>query len=175
MVDQWFNIDLLQSNVLLNIPPFLGGREQLDPKEVVETGRIASVRIHVERSIERINNFQMSILPASVCPIGHQVLFICCFLMVLLEPVCLVIVFDWMILAYLSNAYFFFIKLCVWNLWKLKGEKWKIKLSHIGGPMNLHCWLLATISICAVGLLHLVLFLTWLFSVNHFLFLCVSW
>ena len=38
----------------VNIPPFLGSREQLEHLELVQTRRIASLRIHVERAIERI-------------------------------------------------------------------------------------------------------------------------
>ena len=55
MADRGFLIeDLLPKNVSLNMPPFLKEREQLEPIEIVETRRIASVRIHVERAIEDI-------------------------------------------------------------------------------------------------------------------------
>ena len=44
MADRGFVIeDLLPTGVSLNIPPFLEGREQHEPREVVQTRRIASV------------------------------------------------------------------------------------------------------------------------------------
>ena len=43
----------------LNIPSFLRGRKQLNEKEVVESGRIASVRIHVERAIRRMKSYRI--------------------------------------------------------------------------------------------------------------------
>ena len=57
MVIGGFDIQhLLASKCLtLNIPPVLRGKEQLSLEEV-ETRSIASVCIHVERAIERVNN-----------------------------------------------------------------------------------------------------------------------
>ena len=40
--------------VQLNIPLFLAKREQLAASEVVNTQQIASLRIHVERTIRRV-------------------------------------------------------------------------------------------------------------------------
>ena len=50
MANRGFDIeeDTILRGVKLNIPPFLRGRQQLDPSELVETRRIASLRIHVE-------------------------------------------------------------------------------------------------------------------------------
>ena len=58
MADRGFDIqdDLTPLGVKLNMPPFLRGKSQLDYKEMVETRRIASVRIHVERAMECIKN-----------------------------------------------------------------------------------------------------------------------
>ena len=55
MADRGFTItDLLKPiNVKLNIPSFLCGREQLTKDEVKESQTIASVRIHVERAIQK--------------------------------------------------------------------------------------------------------------------------
>ncbi len=39
------------------IDPFLCGRDRLDEQVVVESRRISSLRIHVERAIERIKNY----------------------------------------------------------------------------------------------------------------------
>lgn len=51
MADRGFDIleDLAIRGVRLNIPPFLHGKTHLDQKEMTETSRIASLRIHVER------------------------------------------------------------------------------------------------------------------------------
>ena len=81
MADRGFDVsDLLQPlGVHLNIPPFLRGRTQLDDKEMVETRRIASLRIHVERAIERIKNFHFfdRPIPASLACIADQAFFVC--------------------------------------------------------------------------------------------------
>ena len=76
MADKGFDISdlLLPLDVSLNIPPFLRGKPQLDEHELVETRRIASLRIHVERAIERIKNFHLfdRPIPASLaCVADH--------------------------------------------------------------------------------------------------------
>ena len=89
MADRGFLIEhILPEGVSLNIPPFLDGHEQFDPHELVQTRRIASVRIHVERAIERVKNYRiLSFLPATLCPIAQHIVFVCCFfLTVLMEP-----------------------------------------------------------------------------------------
>lgn len=60
MADRGFLIaeELEEIGVSLNIPAFLGGRAQLTRAEVKESQTIASVRIHVERAIQRIKKFQ---------------------------------------------------------------------------------------------------------------------
>ena len=60
MADKGFTIeDLLPLGVSLNIPPFLGGNSQMSAEEVVRTQTIASVRIHIERAINKIKNFRI--------------------------------------------------------------------------------------------------------------------
>lgn len=61
MADRGFEIqDLLATRkVVLNIPPFMRCKDQLDPDEEEETRQIAAVRIHVERAIARIKNFNI--------------------------------------------------------------------------------------------------------------------
>ena len=56
MADRGFTIesDLKELKVNLNIPSFLSGRTQLTAAEVKEGETIASVRIHVERAIQRV-------------------------------------------------------------------------------------------------------------------------
>ena len=69
MADRGFEIqDLLAPRkVYLNIPPFMRSKDQLNPDEEDETREIASVRIHVERAIERVKNCNIlkQILPNS--------------------------------------------------------------------------------------------------------------
>ena len=61
MADRGFTIeeDLKPLNVALNIPSFLRGRSQLNIAEVKESQTIASVRIHVERAIQRVKKFKI--------------------------------------------------------------------------------------------------------------------
>ena len=61
MADRGFTIesDLKELNVDLNIPSLLGGRAQLAAAEVKESQTIASVRIHVERPIQRVKKFKL--------------------------------------------------------------------------------------------------------------------
>ena len=59
MPDRGFDVEdvLAHKGVLLNIPPYLNGRSHFLEKEVVQTRRIAELRIHVERAIGRARNF----------------------------------------------------------------------------------------------------------------------
>ena len=61
MADRGFTIKetLKRLNVELNVPPFLGGKKQLSVQNVKNGRQIASFRIHVERAIGRIKNFQI--------------------------------------------------------------------------------------------------------------------
>ena len=81
MADRGFDIedDLYARGVKLNIPPFLCGKVQLDCSELIETRQIASLRIHVERAIERIKNFHFfdHVIPASQACIADQAFFVC--------------------------------------------------------------------------------------------------
>ena len=56
MADRGFTIgeELCARQVKLNIPAFMKGRKQLSAQETIESRRIASVRIHVERAINRL-------------------------------------------------------------------------------------------------------------------------
>ena len=89
MADRWFDIaDILPSGVTLNIPPFKGARNQLNPKETDETARITAVRIHVEHAIGRIKNCH--ILDGncflSMTPLMNQVFTVCSYLTNFLPP-----------------------------------------------------------------------------------------
>ena len=60
MADKGFTIqDLLPLSVSLNLPPFLGSSSQMPGKDVLKTQEIASLRIHVERAINKIKNFHI--------------------------------------------------------------------------------------------------------------------
>ena len=57
MADKGFTIqDLLPLGVSLNIPPFLGTSSQMPAEDVIKTQEIASLRIHVERTISNGNH-----------------------------------------------------------------------------------------------------------------------
>ena len=61
IADRGFTIEeeLANINVSLNIPSFLEGRNQFTLAEVKESQTIASVRIHIERTIQRIKRYKI--------------------------------------------------------------------------------------------------------------------
>ena len=81
MADRVFDVhDLLKFvRVELTIPLYLSGRPQLDEHELVETRRTASLRIHVERAIERIKNYHFCDrpVPSTLVFITDQACFVC--------------------------------------------------------------------------------------------------
>ena len=93
MADRGFDIqdDLALRGVKLNIPPFLKGKSQLSESELVETRRIASVRIYVERAMERIKNFHIfdRTIPSSMSNIVNQTFFVCAALSNFHPPLCM--------------------------------------------------------------------------------------
>ena len=66
-------------NISLNIPPFLKGRKQLKAEEVKEGRQIASLRIHVERTIGCVKNFSLlrGTLPISMTCLPNQIASVC--------------------------------------------------------------------------------------------------
>lgn len=76
MADRGFDIEeeLIIRGVRLNIPPFLRGKSQFEEDELISSRRIASLRIHVERAMERIKKFHIfdRILPASLTDIADR-------------------------------------------------------------------------------------------------------
>ena len=74
--------DLILHGVHLNKPPFMRGKTQLPGKELVITRRIASLRIHVEREMERIKNFHIfdRPLPVQLTELADRIFFVCCIL-----------------------------------------------------------------------------------------------
>ena len=84
MADRGFTIrDQLQDiGVKLNIPPFLDGRKQLTPGEVLQGRSIASLRIHVERAIGRMKNFTIlkGVFPINMARLTNQIVSVCAWL-----------------------------------------------------------------------------------------------
>ncbi|CAN7945686.1 unnamed protein product [Ixodes pacificus] len=80
MADKGFRIEemLKKINVQLNIPPFLR-KGHFTTEEVKETEQIASLRIHVERRIQRIKNFHIydRPVPISLAPVVSEMWAIC--------------------------------------------------------------------------------------------------
>ena len=71
--------DLCQEKgVHLNIPPFILNDAQLTDAELVQSSGIASLRVHVERAMERIKNFHfLDFFPVSHLDIAGQLFFVC--------------------------------------------------------------------------------------------------
>ncbi|XP_033726136.1 uncharacterized protein LOC117315841 [Pecten maximus] len=92
MADRGFDIaDLLNpKGVQLNIPPFLHAKDgQLTPEQVEETRRIAEVRIHVERAIQRIKSFQIlqGTIPLSLHDLVEDIFLTCAILTIFQTPI----------------------------------------------------------------------------------------
>ena len=84
MADRGFVIydELKELGVVLNIPCFLAGKDQLTAAEVKESQSIASVRIHVERAIQRVKKFRVlrNEIPLSLHGSVNQIWTVCCML-----------------------------------------------------------------------------------------------
>ncbi|XP_061167384.1 uncharacterized protein LOC133176248 [Saccostrea echinata] len=74
MADRGFLIaeELANHGATLVIPAFTRGKTQLSAKDVEQTRKIAHVRIHVERAIERIKNFNILNTNLSMHMIPHS-------------------------------------------------------------------------------------------------------
>ena len=80
MADKGFTIqDLLPMGVSFNIPPFLGSSSQMPAEDVVKTQEIASLRIHVERAINKIKNFHIwdEVIPLHQLGLVNQMWSVC--------------------------------------------------------------------------------------------------
>ena len=85
MADRGFNIhDMLATKgVRVNVPPFMNESGQFDEGELLETRRIATLRIHVERAMERIKNYHiLDFIPITLCRSGiiDMIFFVCAML-----------------------------------------------------------------------------------------------
>ncbi|CAN7993430.1 unnamed protein product [Ixodes hexagonus] len=67
MADRGFSLEahLEARGIKMNVPAFTRGKPQLSSSEMTKTRRIASVRIHVERAINRIKTYR--IFKSSLC------------------------------------------------------------------------------------------------------------
>ncbi|XP_068671617.1 uncharacterized protein [Montipora foliosa] len=82
MADKGFTIqDLLPLGISLNLPPFLGGSSQMPAEDVAKTQEIASLRIHIERAINKIKNFHIwdKVIPVHQIPLASQMWVVCAF------------------------------------------------------------------------------------------------
>ena len=90
MADRGFTIesDLKELNVDLNIPSFLGGRAQLTTAEVKESQTIVSVRIYVERAIQRVKKLKVirNEIPLTLHGSANGLWTVCCLLCNFLPP-----------------------------------------------------------------------------------------
>ena len=84
MADQSFLIvDLVRSHsITLNIPVCTGGRSHLELQEVIQSRRVASTRIHVERAIGRIKEFKIltHVQSTYILPYINEIFFVCAIL-----------------------------------------------------------------------------------------------
>jgi len=88
MADRGFLIDdILPPGVQLNVPPLLNETGQLSVNERTTTRRIASLRIHVERAMERIKNYHLlNDVPNTMHNNINHVFFVCAILTNFLPP-----------------------------------------------------------------------------------------
>ena len=80
---------LASKGVRVNLPPFMNESGQFEEHELLETRRIASLRIHVERAMERIKNYHiLDFIPITLCRGGKidMIFFVCAMLTNFLPP-----------------------------------------------------------------------------------------
>ena len=73
MADRGFNIQemLACKGVKVNVPPLMNESGKFNESELLETRRIASLRIHDERAMERIKNYHiLDFVPITLCRNG---------------------------------------------------------------------------------------------------------
>jgi len=112
MADRGFNIrDMVtKKRATLNIPPFAKGKS-LSTKACTKTRRIAALRIHVERAIQRLKCFQIlrGVMPITLAAVADQTVFVCAALCNLMKPLTSFKVnsyVDTNILCFIRNVWF---------------------------------------------------------------------
>lgn len=82
LADRGFTVreELLVRGAELVIPPACKGKAQMTSKDVKQTKKIANVRIHVERVIQRIKTFHIlaNVYPISLVRYADNIVTICC-------------------------------------------------------------------------------------------------
>lgn len=80
--------DILPLGVSLSIPPFLGMYDQMLAEDVIATQEIASLRIYVERAINKVKNFQIfdRVIPFSLFRVVNQMWSVCAMLCNMQDP-----------------------------------------------------------------------------------------
>lgn len=89
MADKGFTIEyILPLGVSLNIPPFLGMSDQMSAEHVIATQEISSLRIHVERAINKVKNFLIfeGVIPLSLFRVVNQMWCVCAMLCNIQDP-----------------------------------------------------------------------------------------
>lgn len=90
MADRGFTVeDILPLGVSLNITPFLGMSDQMPPEDVIATQQIASLRIHVERVIYKVKNFNIfdGVIPLRQFGVVNQMWSVCAMLCNMQDPI----------------------------------------------------------------------------------------
>lgn len=76
-----------KKKAVLVMPPFLH-EQQFSPEEVEETYKIASLRIHIERVIQRIKQFHIfDKIPISLLKYRDQIVYVVCALVNVEKPI----------------------------------------------------------------------------------------
>lgn len=89
MAAKGFTIEeILPLGVSLNIPLFLGMYDQMSAEDVIATQEIANLRIHVERAINKVKNFQIfdGVIPLSLFRVVNQMWSVCAMLCNMQDP-----------------------------------------------------------------------------------------
>ena len=89
MPDEGFTIeDMLPLGIKLNIPAFLASLGQMSPKDVVKTLTVTSLRVHVERAINKAKDFHIgdNVFALNLFGVVNQMWTVCCTLCNLQKP-----------------------------------------------------------------------------------------
>ena len=89
MADRGFDIENeMLPGVALNIPPFLDAAPQLSLQDEVETRKIASLRVHVERAIQRIKSYKIikNVFPLKMSSDLNKIWLVCSYLTLFYPP-----------------------------------------------------------------------------------------
>ena len=81
--------DILPLGVCLNIPPFLGMSDQMSAEDKIGTQEIASLRIHVDRAINKVKNFHIfdGVIPLTHFGVVNQMRRVCAMLCNMHDPI----------------------------------------------------------------------------------------